>query len=394
MPTQEETDLARQQLTYLLPPEAARARGRRRRRNCASLRKLESSRAAGRTAARTEAHAALPCSRAKTSGGIAGRAAAEPSRCATAAAQQQTQPAPSQLEPVKPAQQNSEPSESGSCLPHRCTINCRKPSNTTAPGGGISSQWQRIPRGPVALAAPECKPGAQILTPTEGVDFSSYIQRLLATLKRNWYAVMPQSAMMGDKGMVSTTFQINRDGSIPPPDPLLEQTSGKGRWTMPPCPPSALPIPSSLCRPNSKGRTSACALSSSIICLPITRSESCANQPHASDGRASSGGAGAAGDAAALLEIPGMSDWGAPARRSGPYRQREIGAGHCAGRKARRRNSGLRFHAGLSAFRHRHRESSGLPNSAASRITWWIWSSRAKFLQRAITGARPSTVPE
>lgn len=72
------------------------------------------------------------------------------------------------------------------------------------------------------------QPGAQILTPTEGVDFSSYIQRLLATLKRNWYAVMPESAMMGDKGMVSTTFQINRDGSIPSPDPLLERTSGKG----------------------------------------------------------------------------------------------------------------------------------------------------------------------
>jgi TonB family protein len=71
------------------------------------------------------------------------------------------------------------------------------------------------------------QPGAQILTPTEGVDFTSYIQRLLATIKRNWYAVMPESAMMGEKGMVSTTFQINRDGSVPSPDPLLERTSGK-----------------------------------------------------------------------------------------------------------------------------------------------------------------------
>jgi TonB family protein len=39
---------------------------------------------------------------------------------------------------------------------------------------------------------------------------------------------MPQSAMMGEKGMVATTFQINRDGSVPPPDPLLDRTSGKG----------------------------------------------------------------------------------------------------------------------------------------------------------------------
>lgn len=67
----------------------------------------------------------------------------------------------------------------------------------------------------------------QILTPTEGVDFQSYINRMLATIKRNWYAVMPESAMMGDKGMVFITFQINSNGSVPLPDPNLERTSGK-----------------------------------------------------------------------------------------------------------------------------------------------------------------------
>jgi hypothetical protein len=68
---------------------------------------------------------------------------------------------------------------------------------------------------------------AQILTPTEGVDFNSYINRLLARLKQNWYAVMPESAWMGDKGIVYCTFQINTDGSVPMPDPTLERTSGK-----------------------------------------------------------------------------------------------------------------------------------------------------------------------
>ena len=68
---------------------------------------------------------------------------------------------------------------------------------------------------------------AQILTPTEGVDFNSYITRLLAILKRNWYAIMPESAYMGDQGVVYTTFQINRDGSVPYPDPTLERASGK-----------------------------------------------------------------------------------------------------------------------------------------------------------------------
>jgi len=71
------------------------------------------------------------------------------------------------------------------------------------------------------------QPGVSILTPTEGVDFNSYINRLLATVKRNWYAVMPESAMMGDKGIVVITFKINRDGVVPMPDPNLERTSGK-----------------------------------------------------------------------------------------------------------------------------------------------------------------------
>jgi outer membrane biosynthesis protein TonB len=68
---------------------------------------------------------------------------------------------------------------------------------------------------------------AQILSDTQGVDFTSYIQRLLATLRRNWEAVMPESVYLGDRGIVYTTFQINPDGSVPPPDPILERTSGK-----------------------------------------------------------------------------------------------------------------------------------------------------------------------
>jgi hypothetical protein len=82
-------------------------------------------------------------------------------------------------------------------------------------GGGGRGGMQRM------------QPGVSILTPTEGVDFNSYINRLLATVKRNWYAVMPESAIMGDKGIVVITFHINRDGTVPMPDPNLERTSGK-----------------------------------------------------------------------------------------------------------------------------------------------------------------------
>ena len=69
--------------------------------------------------------------------------------------------------------------------------------------------------------------GVDILSDTQGVDFSAYIRRLLATLQRNWEAVMPESVRMGEQGVVFTTFSINPDGSVSAPDPTLERTSGK-----------------------------------------------------------------------------------------------------------------------------------------------------------------------
>jgi hypothetical protein len=69
--------------------------------------------------------------------------------------------------------------------------------------------------------------GVDILSDTQGVDFSAYIRRLLATLQRNWEAVMPESVRMGERGIVYTNFQINPDGSVSAPDPTLERTSGK-----------------------------------------------------------------------------------------------------------------------------------------------------------------------
>ena len=88
-------------------------------------------------------------------------------------------------------------------------------------GGGL-------PRGQGAPGGgPGMQGGVAILTPTQGVDFNPYIQRLLAIVQRNWYAVMPESALMGDRGVVAITFHINPDGSIVATDPVLERTSGK-----------------------------------------------------------------------------------------------------------------------------------------------------------------------
>jgi len=69
--------------------------------------------------------------------------------------------------------------------------------------------------------------GLEMLTPDEGVDFSGYLQRVYYTVKRNWFAVMPSSVELGEKGIVSLTFHINRDGSVGSGDPVIVVNSGK-----------------------------------------------------------------------------------------------------------------------------------------------------------------------
>jgi outer membrane biosynthesis protein TonB len=69
--------------------------------------------------------------------------------------------------------------------------------------------------------------GLEMLTPTQGVDFNDYLMRVYVTVKRNWFAIMPASAELGDKGIVVLTFRIMRDGSVPPGQPDVLRPSGK-----------------------------------------------------------------------------------------------------------------------------------------------------------------------
>ena len=69
--------------------------------------------------------------------------------------------------------------------------------------------------------------GMSILSDTEGVDFTSYMNRLHDIVMRNWTAVLPESYYMGDKGIVVITFTIDRNGTIHINEPILERTSGK-----------------------------------------------------------------------------------------------------------------------------------------------------------------------
>src|SRR5579863_7872322 len=55
----------------------------------------------------------------------------------------------------------------------------------------------------------------QMLTPTEGVDFNDYLARVVDSVKRNWYSVMPESARLGEKGRVVLQFRIMSSGAVP-----------------------------------------------------------------------------------------------------------------------------------------------------------------------------------
>lgn len=57
--------------------------------------------------------------------------------------------------------------------------------------------------------------GPIILSDTRGVDFGPYLARVIYVVRRNWYAVIPESARLGQKGRVSLVFEILKDGSVP-----------------------------------------------------------------------------------------------------------------------------------------------------------------------------------
>jgi TonB family protein len=55
----------------------------------------------------------------------------------------------------------------------------------------------------------------QLLSDAQGVDFKPYLIRILATVRRNWLAIIPESAHMGRRGRVLLQFIIDRGGAVP-----------------------------------------------------------------------------------------------------------------------------------------------------------------------------------
>ncbi len=71
-------------------------------------------------------------------------------------------------------------------------------------GGGIS-----LP-GSTARAATSL----ELLSDPRGIDFKPYLIQLLAGVRRNWRAVIPESARLGRQGRVQIQFALARDGKV------------------------------------------------------------------------------------------------------------------------------------------------------------------------------------
>jgi TonB family protein len=55
----------------------------------------------------------------------------------------------------------------------------------------------------------------QLLSDPQGVDFKPYLVQVLAAVRHNWLAVIPESARLGRRGQVLIQFIIDRRGAVP-----------------------------------------------------------------------------------------------------------------------------------------------------------------------------------
>lgn len=55
----------------------------------------------------------------------------------------------------------------------------------------------------------------ELMSDPMGVDFKPYLIRILALVRQNWFAVIPESARLGNRGLVQLQFIIDRTGQVP-----------------------------------------------------------------------------------------------------------------------------------------------------------------------------------
>ena len=94
------------------------------------------------------------------------------------------------------------------------------PRQAVGDGFGGSTASVGLPPGPTDAGSL-----VELLSDPRGVDFRPYLTQVLATVRRNWFAVIPESARLGmTRGRTLIQFSVARNGAVP--KLVIARTSG------------------------------------------------------------------------------------------------------------------------------------------------------------------------
>lgn len=97
-----------------------------------------------------------------------------------------------------------------------------------APGGVVVEEMEPPPTIPGTVRMPQSPAATQgrleLMSDPMGVDFRPYLIRIMSLVRQNWFAVIPESARLGNRGTVQLQFIISRNGQVP--KLVIAMTSG------------------------------------------------------------------------------------------------------------------------------------------------------------------------
>lgn len=96
----------------------------------------------------------------------------------------------------------------------------RQTIRTKPNGGVVVTDMMDLPPGAGATLSATPNQGRagsslELLSDPQGIDFKPYLIRVLAAVRRNWFAVLPESARFGQRGRVLIQFSIAKEGRVP-----------------------------------------------------------------------------------------------------------------------------------------------------------------------------------
>ena len=90
-----------------------------------------------------------------------------------------------------------------------------KPGGGGTMAGGIGDSDLNVPNASQSASAGKIGSNLQLLSDAKGVDFKPYLIQVLTAVRRNWLAIIPESARLGRRGRVLIQFAIDRTGGVP-----------------------------------------------------------------------------------------------------------------------------------------------------------------------------------